>query len=382
MSTRFLNVCAALAILVLTIYVLIIGQTFLMPLVLAIVVWYLIVSLRRAIENLSRVGIPVPYPIALTIAVGACVLVLYLIYVLINSSVNELIASAPRYQDRFQSLVKQAYALLGLSQEAPLESIFRKINLTQIATQLARLLTSIASDIGLIIIYVIFMLAEHRTFTIKMDAMSESGESRRRLRHIVEEISLDINTYMRIKTWLSILTGLLSYAVMKVVGVDLAEFWAVIIFLLNYIPTIGSILGVLFPTLLMFVQFSNGPLVVGVAFVLLAIQVVVGNVLEPRMMGRSLNLSSLVIILSLTLWSAIWGVLGMFLCVPVMVILNIVLAKFPQTRPIAILMSADGLVDGPVRRAKADNARPPAPGRAAAPSAPPQPLSKEPPQQQ
>lgn len=382
MSTRFLNVCAALAILVLTIYVLIIGQTFLMPLVLAIVVWYLIVSLRRAIENLSRVGIPVPYPIALTIAVGACVLVLYLIYVLINSSVNELIASAPRYQDRFQSLVKQAYALMGLSQEAPLESIFRKINLTQIATQLARLLTSIASDIGLIIIYVIFMLAEHRTFTIKMDAMSESGESRRRLRHIVEEISLDINTYMRIKTWLSILTGLLSYAVMKVVGVDLAEFWAVIIFLLNYIPTIGSILGVLFPTLLMFVQFSNGPLVVGVAFVLLAIQVVVGNVLEPRMMGRSLNLSSLVIILSLTLWSAIWGVLGMFLCVPVMVILNIVLAKFPQTRPIAILMSADGLVDGPVRRAKADNARPPAPGRGAAPSAPPQPLSKEPPQQQ
>jgi len=355
MSTRFLNVCAALAIVALTVYVLIIGQSFLMPLILAIVVWYLIVSLRRGIQGLWKFGIPVPYPIALTIAVGACVLVLYLIYVLINSSVNDLIAAAPRYQERFQSLVKQGYALIGLSQEAPLESIIRKINLAQLASQLARALTSIASDMGLIIIYVIFMLAEHRTFTVKLDAMAQKGENRQKLRHVIEEISLDINTYMRIKTWLSVLTGVLSYAVMKVVGVDFAEFWAVLIFLLNYIPTIGSILGVLFPTLLMIVQFTSIPLIVGVAAVLLGIQVVVGNVLEPRLMGRSLNLSSLVIILSLTLWSTIWGVLGMFLCVPIMVILNIVLAKFPQTRPIAVMLSSNGNIDGPSNRQAAAN---------------------------
>jgi predicted PurR-regulated permease PerM len=82
----------------------------------------------------------------------------------------------------------------------------------------------------------------------------------------------------------------------------------------------------------------------------LAVPVALNNVLEPRLVGRSLNLSSLVIILSLVAWGLIWGILGMFLCVPFMVIANIVLAKFEATRPIAILLSVDGNIDGRQRK--------------------------------
>ena len=132
---------------------------------------------------------------------------------------------------------------------------------------------------------------------------------------------------------------------MKLAGVDFAEFWAVLFFLFNYIPTIGAILGVAFPAILMIVQFTSVPLIVSVIAVLIAIPTVINNFIEPRMMGRSLNLSSLVIIMSLILWGSIWGIIGMFLCVPIMVILNIVLAKFESTRPLAVMLSANGRID-------------------------------------
>ncbi|MCY4192269.1 MAG: AI-2E family transporter, partial [Rhodospirillaceae bacterium] len=137
----------------------------------------------------------------------------------------------------------------------------------------------------------------------------------------------------------------LCYVAMKLAGVDFAEFWAVLFFLFNYIPTIGAIIGVFFPAMFMIVQFSSVPLIISVIAVLIAIPTIINNFVEPRMMGRSLNLSSLVIIMSLILWGSIWGIIGMFLCVPIMVILNIILAKFEPTRPVAVLLSANGEID-------------------------------------
>ncbi len=117
--------------------------------------------------------------------------------------------------------------------------------------------------------------------------------------------------------------------------------------MLNYIPTIGSLIGVVFPALLTLVQFAAlGPFLV-VTIGLGLTQFVFGNVLEPRMMGKSLNLSPLIVIVSLAVWGSIWGVTGMFLCVPITVVMMIVLAGFPQTRPIAILLSATGRIDTP-----------------------------------
>ena len=132
--------------------------------------------------------------------------------------------------------------------------------------------------------------------------------------------------------------------VLVAVGLDLAGFWAFVIFLLAYIPTIGSLLGVIFPALMALLQFGGISEFLIIAVGLGAAQLVIGNVLEPRMMGRSLNLSSLVVIVSLAVWGSLWGVTGMFLSVPITVVLMIILAQFKQTRPIAILLSANGKV--------------------------------------
>ena len=132
---------------------------------------------------------------------------------------------------------------------------------------------------------------------------------------------------------------------MWAVGVDFAAFWALVIFLLNYIPIIGALLGVTFPSLLALVQFESvGPFLV-TSLALGAAQFVVSNLIEPRLMGRKLNLSPLVIILSLAFWGMLWGVVGMILCVPIMVILMIICGHFAPTRPIAIMLSSDGEID-------------------------------------
>ena len=131
---------------------------------------------------------------------------------------------------------------------------------------------------------------------------------------------------------------------MSSVGVDFAGFWAVMVFFFYYIPTVGSIMAIIAPALLTLIQFDSLTPFLIVLLVFGSIQVVTANVIEPAIMGRSLNLSPLVVIVSLVVWGTIWGVVGMFLCVPIMVVALIVLAQFEATRPVAVLLSADGRI--------------------------------------
>ncbi len=139
--------------------------------------------------------------------------------------------------------------------------------------------------------------------------------------------------------------------VMLMIGIDFALFWAVLTFLLNFIPFIGSIVAVSFPILLTLVQPGIEDPLTTFLVALLALagaQQLVGSFIEPRMMGRTLNLSPLVILISLATWWSIWGVIGMLISIPIMVILVIVFSQFEATRPVAVLMSQDGRI-APIR---------------------------------
>jgi predicted PurR-regulated permease PerM len=300
-----------------------------------------------------RLGVRLPYAPAMLLSVAGVVVIVWMLVALINSSINELIASAPQYQDRFQALVRQGIRLLGLPQENPLEGLIGRISIPTMVSRIAFALTGLAGDLGLILIYTAFLLLEHRTFGRKLVAMSRSETQHSQVRGTFAEISQDIKTYVRIKTALGVITAVLCYAIMKAVGLQLAEFWAIVTFISYFIPTVGAIISVLGPMLLLVIQFTDVAIIAGVSIAIVTIQVAMNNAVEPKLVGRSLNLSSLVIIISLVFWGIIWGVLGMFLCVPFMVIINIVLSKFEATRPIAVLLSADGDVG-------ARQARPPA----------------------
>jgi len=133
--------------------------------------------------------------------------------------------------------------------------------------------------------------------------------------------------------------GAVSYLVLWVMGIDFALFWAILIGLLNYIPYVGSYLGVLFPIALSLAQMGSLGLTLLLAVLLTLCQMVIGNVVEPRMIGRQLNLSPFIVLVALSVWTAIWGIPGAILAIPMTSIIAIILAGFKETRFIALLLA-------------------------------------------
>ncbi|MBT5434476.1 MAG: AI-2E family transporter [Alphaproteobacteria bacterium] len=329
-----------------TLYLLIVGKALILPIVVAVVFWYLIATLARTYSQLGTWGFRLPGWLAMTFAVLTFVALLVAFVDLTRNNVEQVVAAAPAYQANLEKLLNQALAFLGIQEVPTVDQLRKQIDLGNIAGQLAAGLASFAGNVGIILIYVVFLLVEQKSFGTKIEVLVDSDPARiARVRRILDRVNADVRTYIWVKTLLSLATGGISYLVMIAVGVDLAEFWAVLIFLLNFIPTIGSILGIVFPALLTLVQFDDPltPFLI-VSILLGATQLVIGNVVEPKMMGRSLSISPVVILISLAVWGSIWGVIGMFLSVPIMVIAMIVMAQFKATRPIAILLSSDGNV--------------------------------------
>ncbi|MEE2996218.1 MAG: AI-2E family transporter [Pseudomonadota bacterium] len=321
-------------------YVLVTGRDLLIPFAIAVMIWYVIIALSRLIETYLRA----PGWFALTLSILFFVIVLGLIVELISGNIASVRDAAPAYQANLENLIAGVTRFGGMTEMPTIAHVIEQFDVKALIGGVAGAVAKVAGNAGLIVIYVIFLLAEQRTFYRKIEALFPEAGRRDEVKLILSEVQKRTQTYIAVKTLLSLLTAVISYLVLVAVGLDLAGFWAFVIFLLAYIPTVGSLLGVVFPALMALLQFGGGSEFLIIAVGLGAVQLIIGNVLEPRMMGKSLNLSSLVVIVSLAIWGSIWGVTGMFLSVPITVVLMIILAEFKQTRPIAILLSADGRV--------------------------------------
>lgn len=186
----------------------------------------------------------------------------------------------------------------------------------------------------LICLYVGFMTAERRMLLHKILLAARDGTMGQELTNAAQAISVSLQRYMSVKTLVSALTGLVSYVLFRLIGIEFPETWAVITFAPNFIPSIGSVIAVIFPAAFALLQFDTlGPFLF-VVFGCGTIQFLIGNLLDPAMMGRSLNLSTFVVILALT-----------FLSVPWTVCLMIVFSHIDATRPLAILLSKDGRLE-------------------------------------
>ena len=202
--------------------------------------------------------------------------------------------------------------------------------------------TLLFGDAFLILIYVVFLLVEESIFHHKLKAFYPSEEDREQKIKLFHKMDKNIGQYLRLKTLVSFVTAILSYFCLLFFEVDAPVFWSMLIFVLNFIPTVGSLIATVFPAI--FIVLQTGELA-PFLYVLLSvgfIQVVVGNIVEPKIMGDSLNMSSLVVILSLTIWGAIWGVMGMILSVPITVTMIIVFEEIPSLKFIAIMLSEKG----------------------------------------
>jgi predicted PurR-regulated permease PerM len=327
-----------------TMYLLVAGRGLLLPFVLAMALWYMVDALADAIERPPVVDFRLPRPLALIAALLVMGGLVWVVGRTISLNITAVAAAAPAYEGRLQKLLDQGAALVGIEHAPTLGELFDRISLADTLSGLAAAAASVVSVAGIVLIYAGFLFVEQVRFRRKLAIMFGEGDHQARLRSVLEQIDRDIRIYLRIKTTLAVVTSTLAYVVMAWVGVDFAGFWAVMVFFFYYIPTVGSILAIVAPALLTLVQFDHLTPFLIVLLVIGTIQVVMANVIEPTLMGRSLNLSPLVVIASLMVWGTIWGVVGMFLCVPIMVVLLIVLAHFDATRPVAVLLSADGRI--------------------------------------
>lgn len=342
MSNRPLVVSASLISVAAVIALLALGKPLLLPFAIAVMIWYVIDAMASSFERLEVGGI---HPLARVSKLLAVLTILFLIIGVANmvgNTVNEVANTADSYKDNIQNMVDKLSASLGIEVDPVIKDFAAQIHYGAAVSRIAGGITSLAGDAGMVVIYLIFLMIEQHLFSAKLGAMFRNPDNEARARSVVNDIQTQIRHYIALKTWMSAATGLLSYVILLWVGVDYAAFWAFLIFLLNYIPTVGSLLGVAFPAVLALVQFDTFVPFFQLLAALGLVQMVIGNFIEPRLMGASLNLSPLVVILSLSLWGQLWGVTGMFLSVPMTVILMIVLAHFEGSRWIAVALSADG----------------------------------------
>jgi predicted PurR-regulated permease PerM len=327
-------------------WVLYIGKSIFVPAVLRAVIVYVIVGLAETLGRLPVVGPRLPVQLRSLFSVVVIGLAFFLLAFLIMANKERALALAPQYQQSLLAAIQQIAVYFGVETE-PTWATLRQELLAQVNLQ--RLLTSLAASVGSILVsfvvvflYATFLLIERRTFDEKLANLSDDPKRVARVRSVIEVINRRIGSYLALKTLLSLLLGVVSYGVMWLCGLEFAALWAVLTAFLNFVPYVGSVLGVALPVLMAVVQFQEPGLVLTLFLALAAAQFAIGNFLDPYVMGNSLNLSPFAILVSLAVWSELWGVPGAFLAVPITAILTIVFSEFPGTRPIAVLLSRNG----------------------------------------
>ena len=278
--------------------------------------------------------------IAVAVVLGAVAFILY--------TVNQLIAVIPAYVVRLNYLDSYIMGFVRRFRDVPQQGSFLSLLNIDWNTTLIPLLRSVSSSAinivknSLIILLLsMFLLMERHTLIPKLSQVTQNSENPEKVAIMVERVNRQVSKYLGMKFLLSFVTGLLFYATGLAVGLNLAFLWGVLALVMNFIPTFGSIIITLVTIFMAVLQFLPDwtPIII-VAAGTVATQTIIGNILDPRLQGNQLNLSPFFILASLSIFGYIWGIIGMFLAVPIMSIMQIIFANMDSTRAIAIMVSS------------------------------------------
>ena len=261
----------------------------------------------------------------------------YFLYKILKVSILNVSANVQLYQSNLNKI----FSFISSSQINHFISeisILNNLNFMKIFSNLLNLLTNFAGNFSMIIIFLIFLIIEKNFFRRKILKIINSRNKSK----IFSNINKDIYNYFRIKTFTSFLTAILTFLILKIIGSDLAVGFAIFSFFLNFIPYIGSLFSIVLPSIFSSIETLNflQPLLIFLS--LLFTHIFIGNFLESKLMGKALNISPIVILIFLSIMGKVWGVSGMFLSVPILVVILIVLKNFKQTKNLAILLSEKG----------------------------------------
>ncbi|MCJ8323517.1 MAG: AI-2E family transporter [Rhizobiales bacterium] len=341
---RFQTFVMAILLIMLLGWLLEAGKGIALPVLGAIMWLYIITGAANALGRwplvkylplfVRRMLIFIAFVVGLTMFGGALVV-----------TVERILENIPLYQSNLETMMVKTLDYFGI--ENPQELLmFQNIEQGQIRFQqvLAAVVISVSGiggTVSLILIYATFLMAERGSFSAKLALALPSKHEVDRTQAILHDINNKIGDYLAAKTLINIILAVVSFAIIRAFGIPNALFWALLIGLLNYIPYVGSLIAVLFPVILTLAHSGSIERTLSVAAALTLAQWLVGNVLEPRMLGKQMNLSPFVVIVSLSVWYALLGVGGAILAVPLTSMIAIILAAYEPTKPYAILLAQD-----------------------------------------
>jgi predicted PurR-regulated permease PerM len=341
------QITAAVLLVVIIGWLIVIGKSLLLPIVIGIIAVYILTASADAAAKLPVIGGLGQKTRRWIVGLAFMVILVFLID-LVATNAKAISDAAPSYDANLTAKLEQIASLVGMKKVPTLDNLFAQLQnqidmSTLISSTLARL-TGTGTFIVTAFLYAAFLLSDWNDLPNKTRlALGNEARAKATL-ETARKINARIGGYLASKTLINVILGALSYVVMLFLGIEYAMFWALMIAILNYIPYFGSILGVVFPVALAMVQFESWsqPMIAFVA--LMAAQLFVGNVLEPKMLGKSVNMSPFVFLIALAFWMQVWGLTGAILAIPLTSMVMIILAEIPQPRPIAVMMSGDGAV--------------------------------------
>jgi len=321
------------------------GRGLLLPLAIAVLLFILCSAVDDQCRRVTLGGRALPRWLTRAMTWLAIMALIAGTSVIVGSFVNDLQAALPGYELRFRTLVEWAEAVLPadlmVSARMAVDDVRMGPWLTQAATQVGGGLVVVV----LVALYLGFLLSERRAWAEKLPRLWASDVGTARARATLRRIAQGVKQYMWVNAVTSAMSAVTGFIIFAAIGLDFAAMLAITVFLAGFIPTIGAFIGLALPAMVALLQFDTlTPFLIVVIVYGLADQII-ANVVQPSLQGRSLNLSTVSVLVALAFWGMIWGGIGAFLAVPMTVMIMVVCAEIPQARWIAVLLSKDVLAD-------------------------------------
>ena len=342
---RLAMVTYSVALLLMLGWLLIQGQAILLPVLVDIIAVYILTTAAEALVPVPLIGrLPRRFRrLLVLLGMSAAFLILASF---ITSNATAISYSIHGYRSNFDALQARFITLLGVNELPSWANLSERLLELFDATNLMPIALATVSNGGSMLIaaalYAVFILAELDSLPDKtLRAMGDAEQAGHTLA-MARKINDKIGGYLAAKTLVNVILAFVSYALLLLLGIEHPAFWAILIGILNYIPYIGSVIAVVFPVTMSLVQFASFGHAAVALVALMIPQIAVGYYIEPKFLGRSVNLSPFTVLLSLAVWSALWGMMGAILAVPLTAMVMIILAEIPPTRFIAVMMSETG----------------------------------------
>ena len=291
-----------------------------------------------------------PEWLAITIPFVATGIIFFFLGIIVKLNIETFVVEFPKYEARTTIILKEVLSVFDIQIEnfksSPKEWLddprvaqyLSEFSLSNLISGLLSSISNTVSNIFIVLLFLLFIIVGRNQLTAKLPIAFEIANAER-IKRIFENIKKQIQAYIIAKTLISLVTAFLFIIVLYSFGIQFAIVWGILTFLLNYIPTVGSIIATLLPLSIAIIQYESYGPIIWLGTILFTIQTIIGNFIDPKYIGKSINLSPIVVLFALIFWGWLWGIAGMFLSVPIMVIIKIILENIPELRFISVLMS-------------------------------------------